>query len=51
MQCAMNHMNIGKASGPSGFAIEFFKACGDKCLKFLTNLLTDILFKDKLLSE
>ena len=51
MQCAMNHMNIGKASGPSGFAIEFFKACGDKCLKSLTNLLTDILFKDKLLSE
>ena len=51
VQYAMNHMNIGKASGPSGFAIELFKACGDKCLKSLTNLLTDILLKDKLLPE
>ena len=51
VQCTMNHMKIGKASGPSGFAIDFFKVCGDKCLKYLTNLLNDILFKDKLLSE
>ena len=49
MQCAMNHMKIGKASGPSGVAKEFFKAGRDKCLKSLTNILTDILLKDRLL--
>ena len=27
---AMNHMEIGKASAPSGFAIDLFKAGGDK---------------------
>ena len=36
---------IGKASGPSGVAIELFQADGDKCLKFLTNIFNDILFK------
>ena len=51
MQCAMNHMEIGKVSGPSGVAIELFKAGGDKCLKSLTNIFNDILFKDKLPEE
>ena len=46
--CAMNHMKIRKASGPSGVAIELFKAGGDKCLKSLTNMFNDILLKDKL---
>ena len=45
----MNRMKIGKTSGPSGVAIELFKAGGDKCLKSLTNIFTDVLFKDKLL--
>ena len=48
MQCAINCMKIGKAIGPSGVAIELFKACGDKRLKFLTNIFNDIFFKDKL---
>ena len=48
MQCAMNHMKIGKASGPSGVAIELFKAAGDKCLKSLTNISHDIMFREKL---
>ena len=51
MQCAMNCMKIGKASGTSVVAIEFFKAGGDKCLKSLTNIFNEILFKDKLLKE
>ena len=51
MQCAMNRMKIGKVSGPSGVAIELFKAGGDKCLKSLTNIFNDILFKDKLPEE
>ena len=37
--CAMNRMKIGKASGPSGVAIDLFKAGGDKCLKSLTDIL------------
>ena len=28
VQCAMNHIKIGKASGPSGVAIELFKVVG-----------------------
>ena len=44
-------MKIRKTSGPSGAAIEMFKAGGDKCLKSLTNIFNDILFKDKLLEE
>ena len=49
--CAINHMTIGKASGASGVAIELFKNGGEKCLKSLTNIFNDILFKDKLLEE
>ena len=49
--CAMNQMKIGKASGPSGVAVEKFKAEGDRCLKTLTNMFHDILFKDKLPKE
>ena len=30
VRCAMNRMKIRKASGPSGVAIELFKAGGDK---------------------
>ena len=44
----MNHMKIGKAGGSSEVATELFKAVGDKCLKYLTNIFNDILFKDKL---
>ena len=51
VQCAMNRMKIGKASGPFGVAIELFKTGGDKCLKSLTNIFNDILFKDKLPEE
>ena len=47
MSCAMNHMKIGKVSGPSGVAIELFEAGGDKCLKSFTNMFNDLLFKDK----
>ena len=47
----MNRMKIGKTSGPSGVAIELFKAGEDKCLKSLTNTFNDILFKDKLPEE
>ena len=46
-----NRMKIEKASGPSGVAIELFKADGDNCLKYLTNIFNDIFFKDKLLEE
>ena len=49
--CAMNRMKIGKASGSSGVTIELFKADGDKCLKSLTNIFNDILFKNTLLEE
>ena len=51
VRCAMNCMKIGKASGPSMFAIEMFKAGGDKCLKSLRNIFHDILFKEKLPKE
>ena len=51
VQCAMNRMKIGKASGRSGVAIELFKADVDKCLKSLINIFNDILFKDKLPEE
>ena len=44
----MNRIKIGKASGPSGLALEMFRACGDNYLKSLTNIFNDILFKDKL---
>ena len=40
-----------EASGPSMVAIEMFKTGGDKCLKSMTNLLNDILFKGKLPEE
>ena len=50
-RCTMNRMKIGKASGPSGVAIKLFKAAGDKCLKFLTKIFDDIMFKDKLPEE
>ena len=46
--CAMNRMEIGKASGSSGVAIELFKVGADKCLKFLTNIFNGFLIKDKL---
>ena len=46
---AMNQMKIKKASGPSGVALELFKASGDKCFKSLTNIF-NILFKDRLLN-
>ena len=51
VRCAMNQMKIGKASGPSGVAVEMFKAGGDKCLKSSTNIFNDILFKNKLPEE
>ena len=51
VRCAMNRMKIGKASGPSGVALEIFKAGGDKCLKSLTNIFNDILLKSKLPEE
>ena len=44
--CAMNRMKIRKASGSSGFALELFKAGGNKCLKSLTHISNDILLKD-----
>ena len=47
----MNRIKIGKASGPSGLALEMFRACGDNYLKSLTNIFNDILFKDKLPEE
>ena len=47
----MNRLEIGKARGSSGVAIELFKAGGDKCLKSFTNIFNDILFKDKLPEE
>ena len=51
VRCAMNRMEIGKASGPSGVALEMFKAGGDKRLKSLTNIFNYILFKNKLPEE
>ena len=48
MRRAMNHMKIGKTSVPSEVAIKLFKAVADKCLKSLTNILNEILFKNKL---
>ena len=51
MWCAMNRIKIRKASGPSGVALEMFKAGGDTCLEALTNIFNDILFKDKVPEE
>ena len=51
VRCAMNPMKIGKASGPSGVALETFKAGGDQCLNSLTNIFNDILFTNKLPEE
>ena len=47
----MNRIKIGNTNGPSGVAIEMFKAGGDKSLKSLTNIFNDILFKNKLPEE
>ena len=44
-------MKIGEASGPSGVAIELFKAGADNCLKSLTNIFNDNLFKDDKLPD
>ena len=49
--CAINQMTMGKASRLSGVVIEIFKAGRGKCLKSLTNVFNDILFRDKLLKE
>ena len=49
--CEMNQMKIEKANWLSGITLEMFKADGDKCLKFLTNIFNDILFKGKLPEE
>ena len=38
----MNQMKIGKARGPSGVAIEFFKVGRDNSLKSLANIFNDI---------
>ena len=46
VQCPMNQMKIGKTNGPFWFAVELFKAGGDKCLKSLGNIFNDILFED-----
>ena len=51
VQCAMNQMKTGKASGSTEVALEMFKAGGDKCLKSLANIFYDILFKNKLPEE
>ena len=45
----MNLMKIRNRS--SRVAIELFKAGGDNCLKSLTNIFNDVLFKDKLPEE
>ena len=47
----MNQMKFEKAGKPSGVALEMFNAGGDTCLKYLTNIFNDILFKDKLPEE
>ena len=44
----MNQIKIEKASEPSEVAIELFKAGADKCLKYLTKIFHNILFKNKL---
>ena len=46
VRCSMNHMKVGKASGPSGVAIELFKAVANKWLKSFTNMF-NVLFKEK----
>ena len=51
VRCAMNRMKIEKANGISGVAVELFKAGGDNCLKSLTNIFNDILFKEWILSS
>ena len=51
VQCTMNRMKIGKASGLFGDAIELFKSGGDKYLKSLTDIFNIILFKVKLPQE
>ena len=48
VQCAINQLKIGKASGSSGVALEMFKAIGYKHSKSLINIFNDTLFKDKL---
>ena len=51
MRREMNRMKIGKTSVPSEVAIKLFKAVADKCLKSLTKILNEILFKNKLPEE
>ena len=47
----LNQIKIKKPDRPSGVALEMFNAHGDTCLKYLTNIFNDILFKDKLLED
>ena len=49
--CAMNRMRIKKASGPSEIALKLFRAGGDNCLKYFTNIFKAIFFNDKLLEK
>ena len=51
LQHAINLMKIGKASGPSGVALEMLKAGEDKCSMSLINRFDKILFKEKLPEE
>ena len=48
MKHVINLMKIGKASGPSGVALEMLKAGEDKCSTSLINRFDEILFKEKL---
>ena len=47
VRCAMNHLKVRKASGSSGGAVELLKAGGERCLKSLTDIFNDILFKNR----
>ena len=51
MKHVINLMKIGKASGPSGVALEMLKAGEDKCSTSLINRFDEILFKEKLPEE
>ena len=48
---AINQIKIGKASVPSRVALQICMAGGDKCLKSLTSIFNNILFKDRLPEE
>ena len=48
---AINKMSLGKAAGPSGIVAERLKAAGSSGANMIRNLIENIIFENRILSE